>query len=315
MDHPLITIGITCFDAEDTIERAVESAQNQNWPNIEIIIVDDASADGSLDRIRKISEGDSRIRLIDHDVNKGYPSALNSIVQHAKGEFVAFFDDDDNSIPDRLLMQWERLTAYETEHSAELVFCYSNRDVVMAGDNKPNHIVYAIGRKPPEPYGQVVANFILWHSEGEGYFTWGMFGSCTLMARLSSFHKIGNFDEEFRRSAEWDMAVRAAFQGCHFIAVEQSLIVQHKTITADKADDKKLKYSLLLRKKHKDYLRNQNIYWASLAMAYARFHYAGGRQWKSRLYLALACLCSPCMVLPNELAKRRRYKNAVRTEN
>jgi glycosyltransferase involved in cell wall biosynthesis len=312
---PLVTVGLTCFNAKDTIEQALDSAKNQAWPNIEIIVVDDASSDGSVERIRQMAEGDERIRLIRHEVNQGYPAALNTIIQHAKGEFVAIFDDDDTNVPDRLLRQWRRLTEYEAEQSAELVFCYSNREVVMPGDTEPNHIAYAIGRKPPEPRGQVVADFILWHGEGKEKLTWGMFGSCTLMARLSSFQKIGQFDERFRRSAEWDMAIRAAFQGAHFIAVDQSLIIQHKTFTADKSDDKKIKYSLMLRKKYKEYLKKQHVYLASLAMAYSRFHYALGRPWRSRLYLALACLCSPFLVLPNEFAKRRIYKNALRTEN
>ena len=47
MNKPLITIGITCFNAEKTIERALLSAINQDWPNFEIIVVDDASTDSS----------------------------------------------------------------------------------------------------------------------------------------------------------------------------------------------------------------------------------------------------------------------------
>ena len=48
---PLITIAITCFNAEKTIERAILSALNQDWPNFEIIIVDDASKDSSKEII------------------------------------------------------------------------------------------------------------------------------------------------------------------------------------------------------------------------------------------------------------------------
>ena len=44
----LITIGITCFDAEDTIARAIESAGKQDWSNFEIIVVDDHSTDNSI---------------------------------------------------------------------------------------------------------------------------------------------------------------------------------------------------------------------------------------------------------------------------
>ena len=47
MNKPLITIGITCFNAEKTLERALLGALNQDWPNFEIIVVDDASTDSS----------------------------------------------------------------------------------------------------------------------------------------------------------------------------------------------------------------------------------------------------------------------------
>ena len=50
---PLITIAITCFNAEKTIERAILSALNQDWPNFEVIIIDDASNDSSKEIIKK----------------------------------------------------------------------------------------------------------------------------------------------------------------------------------------------------------------------------------------------------------------------
>jgi glycosyltransferase involved in cell wall biosynthesis len=267
-NHPLITIGITCFNAEDFIGQAIESAQNQTWPNIEIIVVDDASSDGSLDRIHQLAEADQRIRLIRHDVNKGYPSALNTIVQHANGEFIAIFDDDDISVPDRLLQQWRRLTAYEAQEETDLVFCYSNRDVIRSGESEPHTIAYAIGRQPPEPHGTAVADNILWRG-GDRRFVWGMFGSCTLMVRHSSLQKMGNFDEDFRRSAEWDMAIRVAFTGGHFIAVDQSLVVQRKTPTSEKSRKISLHYAQKLRRKYKDYLKRKGVYLASVIIGYS----------------------------------------------
>ena len=64
--RPLITIGITCYDAEDTIRRAVESALAQTWTAREIIIVDDGSADRSARVIEEIGRTHDEIRLIRH---------------------------------------------------------------------------------------------------------------------------------------------------------------------------------------------------------------------------------------------------------
>ena len=52
---PLITIGITCYNAEKTIRRAVDSALSQDWPNYEVIVVDDGSTDNSLKILRESS--------------------------------------------------------------------------------------------------------------------------------------------------------------------------------------------------------------------------------------------------------------------
>ena len=87
----LVTIGITCFNARDTIGRAIASAQAQDWPAIEIVVVDDRSSDGSPDAVRALAECDHRIRLIVHERNGGTAVARNTVLANANGEFIAFF--------------------------------------------------------------------------------------------------------------------------------------------------------------------------------------------------------------------------------
>jgi len=96
--EPLITVGIACFNAEDTIARAVESARAQDWPHLEIIVVDDGSSDRSVDTVAKIAAGDARVRLIRHEKNLGPGGTRQTILDQARGEFLAFFDDDDEDV-------------------------------------------------------------------------------------------------------------------------------------------------------------------------------------------------------------------------
>jgi glycosyltransferase involved in cell wall biosynthesis len=304
---PLITIGITCYNAEDTIGRAIDSARGQVWPKLEIIVVDDGSSDGSQEIIREFAAKDDRIKSIRHDVNRGYAGALNSIVEAARGEYIAVFDDDDVSASDRIAKQWNRITHYAEALDTDLIFCYANRTVVEydSGRSVPAH---AIGRKPVEPRGAAVADFILWHYEDPAW-VWGQFGSCTLFARKQTLAEVGPLDECFRRSAEWDLAIRLALMGGHFIAVDEPLVTQYKTPTADKSGRQPLEYAVKLRRKHQDYLKAKNVYLAAVAIAHSRFYYATGRLMLSRFYLALACMCSPSTVLPNELAKRKQRKS------
>ena len=65
----LVSIIITCFNSQDTIERAVKSALNQDWSNKEIIIIDDFSEDNSLEILTKISSQQTSISLIRNNKN------------------------------------------------------------------------------------------------------------------------------------------------------------------------------------------------------------------------------------------------------
>jgi glycosyltransferase involved in cell wall biosynthesis len=300
---PLITIGITCFNAEDTIVRAIESAGKQDWSNFEIIVVDDHSTDNSIEIIKDIQSKDQKVHLYRHEENQGYPSALNTIVTHAQGEYIAFFDDDDDNETDRLTKQYKRLSQFQEEHTEAPILCYAHRRVFVDGEEKQDAFVNAIGAKSPEPHGFMVADFLLWHKKATGY-VWGEFGSCTMMAPKKVLKEFG-FDPNFRRCAEWDLAIRVALQYGYFIAVDEPLVIQHKTQTSDKAGRKPLDYALMLRNKHKKYLQKNHVYLGAILQAYSRFYYFRGKPWKGRLCLALACLLSPTKIMTDEIAKRR----------
>jgi GT2 family glycosyltransferase len=126
-----------------------------------------------------------------------------------------------------------------------------------------------------------------------------------LMARRRTFLTLGDFDVSFRRYAELDLAVRAALRGAHFIAVNEPLIRQYKTVSADKSGKISLEYALKLRRKHKDYLINEKAYLASLAMAHAWFHGNAGHYLRHGLFLALAYGLLPPSILAAKLASRR----------
>jgi glycosyltransferase involved in cell wall biosynthesis len=257
-----------------------------------VVIVDDYSTDMSPDLIRAAIREEPRARLIRHERNCGVAAARNTIINNARGVFVAFFDDDDESIPDRLRAQWERITAYERDTGAPLVFCYSDRTIVEIGMTHPTSLSLGMGRrKSREPHGQAVADFLL-SVDRDPRFDWGQFGSCTLMARLDSFRAAGGFDPSFRRCAEIDLAVRGAFMGAHFISVDRPLITQYKTPSSDKVNTAPLQYALLLRTKHQTYLKPRRLYLASIARAYSDFYNSRGAACRSLAYRLLALLLS-----------------------
>ena len=86
----LLTIGITCFNANKTISRAIDSAINQDWLNKEIIIVDDKSNDTSIYQINKYINH-KNIKIIIHNKNLGPAGSRNTIINNANGKYIAFF--------------------------------------------------------------------------------------------------------------------------------------------------------------------------------------------------------------------------------
>ena len=233
--EPLITLAITCYNAEDTIERAVESALAQTWTTREIVIVDDGSTDRSATLLEEFERKNEEICIIRHGSNRGVAEARNTLLAHASGTFIAFFDDDDESVPDRLEKQYRRLSDYESAHAAATVLCYANRDVVRQASEMPTSHRVGIGRVSPAPSGPMVADYVLGLVKDDGRHSWGMLGSGTLMARADALRALGGFDARFRRCAERDLAIRAALEGAHFISVDAPLIIQYLSLTADRA--------------------------------------------------------------------------------
>ncbi len=93
-EQPLISIIIPIYNIMDCLERCVDSCLNQTYQNIEILMVDDGSTDGTGALCDKLKEKDKRIRVF-HKENGGSSSARNLGIEQAKGEYLGFVDSDD----------------------------------------------------------------------------------------------------------------------------------------------------------------------------------------------------------------------------
>lgn len=91
---PLVSVIVPVYNVEKFLPRCLESLLGQTLLEIEILCVDDASADGSAAVVRDFSERDSRVRLLQQE-HKGVSEARNLGLENARGEFVAFVDADD----------------------------------------------------------------------------------------------------------------------------------------------------------------------------------------------------------------------------
>lgn len=114
---PLVSVVMTTFDPDQRMDIAVESILAQSWRNLELIIVDDGSADDGRAHVEKWEGRDQRIRILQLPVNQGTYPARNAAIGAARGEFITFQDADDWSHPRRIerqvipMLENERLVA------------------------------------------------------------------------------------------------------------------------------------------------------------------------------------------------------------
>src|SRR4051812_19981820 len=91
----LISVVMPCFNAQRFVEQAVKSALDQDYGNVELIVVDDGSADGSRQILARLASEQPRRMTVLHQANRGPYPARNLGLRHARGSFIAFLDADD----------------------------------------------------------------------------------------------------------------------------------------------------------------------------------------------------------------------------
>ena len=96
----LVTIYIPTKNRLDLLQRAIRSVQTQTYSNIEIIVVDDGSTDGSREYLAKEMEAGS-LKAIFHEKSLGACAARNAAIKSSRGEFITGLDDDDYFLSDR----------------------------------------------------------------------------------------------------------------------------------------------------------------------------------------------------------------------
>ncbi|MES5100711.1 glycosyltransferase family 2 protein [Agrobacterium sp. BA1120] len=102
---PKVSVIIATRNNEKTIECAIKSLVNQDYRNIEMIIVDDASDDGSLQIIRSFAKTDERIKILTNKQRLGIGESRNTGLRVATGKYITFQDGDDYSLPSRISCQ------------------------------------------------------------------------------------------------------------------------------------------------------------------------------------------------------------------
>jgi hypothetical protein len=137
-DGPLVTISMSCFNAERFLAASLDSLLNQSYRNIEILVTDDCSTDSTLDIVQKKAASDERIVILKNETNKGPYFSRNRAFARASGKYFTILDADDFALPQRIQLQVECL-----ENSAGLVAVLT--DWVRMSNNGKFHFRNAWG--------------------------------------------------------------------------------------------------------------------------------------------------------------------------
>lgn len=258
MNNSLITIGITSYNARDSLERAINSALAQSWRPIEIVIVDDCSTDGTFEMIREFEEKTPELRVFQNSQNVGVAITRNKIIKEAHGEFIAFFDDDDESLPKRLELQYERISQYEDKFGADMIICHTAREVVYPHGEIRVEQTMATTYGKLSPSGLNVARRILLGIPAEG--TIGSCATCSQMARKKVYLTLNGFNPDLRRGEDTEFNIRLALSGGTFVGISKPLVVQVMTKTSEKSLEEEYRNLCLIIEKHKSFLLEYGQY-------------------------------------------------------
>lgn len=185
MQEKLISVVIPTYNRKEKLPGCLESVLAQTYTNIEVIIADDASQDGTEELFEDISN--PRVRYFRYDTNRGACYARNYGVRRAHGEFLAFQDSDDIWHKDKLEKQYEFLM----KSGADMCFCGMNR----VSENG-SHFYF-----PVHGFHQETAL--------EDFLAENRASTQTMLMHRYVWEKL-EFDEEIRRYQDWDFGIRAA---------------------------------------------------------------------------------------------------------
>jgi len=101
-DSPLVSVYLPTRNRAEQLPRAIRSVLRQDCPNLELLVVDDASTDLTSEVLARFAARDSRVRIFRQPVPSGAPAARNRAIREARGVFLAGIDDDDLMLPTRL---------------------------------------------------------------------------------------------------------------------------------------------------------------------------------------------------------------------
>jgi glycosyltransferase involved in cell wall biosynthesis len=192
---PTVSVIIPAYNAQAFIEETIRSVQQQTYPNLEILVVDDGSKDCTSAIVERYAKDDPRIRLFSQQ-NKGVAAARNLAISEATGKYIAPIDADDIWYPTKIERQVDALERAGEKAGVAYTWSVSLDDKSRVVDAGPK-----------------------WDLEGEVYQALvlrNFIGNASVpMFRRSALETVGGYNEQMRAldaqgCEDWDICLRCA---------------------------------------------------------------------------------------------------------
>ena len=196
--QPAVSVVIPSYQHQPFVRRAVESALEQSFGDLEVVVVDDGSTDGTADEVERIA--DTRVRLVRQPQNRS-EHARNKAIRLARGRYIALLNSDDEWLPDKLARQMALL-----EGKPDVAACFTAVEVIDES-----------GRPYEHPWlervlfkGNTLRSSDDWLRV---FFIHNELCISSAVVRRSVLDQVGLFKENFVQLSDMDMWVRIASVG------------------------------------------------------------------------------------------------------
>lgn len=166
------------------------SVLQQSFQDFELVVVDDCSSDDTADVVKSIKQ--HNVKYIRNQINKGESGSRNTGIKSTDSKYIAFLDDDDEWLSDKLEKQILSIEKKSGDHGAIYTGFYFS-------DANTGEI---IGGELPSKSGHIYNDLL--------YYNFITGGGSTMLVKRECFEKVGLFDTEFQSAGDWDMWIRIA---------------------------------------------------------------------------------------------------------
>ena len=224
MNAPRLSVVTPAFNAEATIETCVASVRAQTDPDLELIVVDDGSSDGTVEAVERQAAQDPRVRLLRQE-NAGPSRARNTGIAAARAPLVGFLDSDDAWLPAYAATVRARLAEAPVAGLCH-ANCWTLRD-----DDKRVHRLTTI-ESFPRVADELDPSALLRELLRENFVT-----ASSVTVRRTILESLGGFEATLRTCEDWDLWLRIADAGRGAVlASSRPLVVLRETSSSSSKD-------------------------------------------------------------------------------